>query len=238
MDLTDRQQGILRHLARYEITLRPVLDRLFYDGRRDGCEPDLQALSQQGYLASQANAIPEPTDPSTLYSYYHLTRKACRAIGASESRCRNKGGESLSRALAFLWFCVMKDRRRHRLETRELADIFGVDSTFHLVRGAPAALKLHGYHCLDQEPSGRFRVLNLYATKTSPTETLRELRKRIEEVRQVEVLEQALEAHEYGFAVLAPSVAMRDSLHRQLLEARPKLGALCLVTVAPHSWRR
>lgn len=238
MDLTARQQQILRHLARYEVSLRPVLDRLFYEGRRDGCEADLQALSHQGYLAAHPSAISEPTEPNTLYSYNHLTRKACRAIGASESRCRNKGGESLSRALAFLWFCCMKRHRRHRLEASDLADIFGAANVHETVRGTARALMLHGYHCLDREPSGRFRVLNMYATKTSPSETVRELRKRIEEVRTSEALEPALDAHEYGFAVLAPTVEMRDAVRRQLTDAQAKLGALCLVTVAPHSWRR
>lgn len=237
MDTSARQTCILRHLSRYEITLRPVLDRLFYDGRRDGCEADLLALSARGYLAAQSSAIPEPTDASTLYSYYHLTRKACRAIGASESRSRGKGGESLGRGLAFLWFCCMKSQRRHRLESGELAEIFGRPTVYETGQGRGEKLRLHGYHCLDRH-EGRFRVFNMYATKTSPAETLRELRRRVEELRKLEVIDGALDAHAYGFAVLAPTTAVRDELLRLFSNARPKLGALCQVSVAPHSWKR
>ena len=47
---------MLRHIARYALTLRPVLDSLFYQGLSNGCESDLSQLRANKLITAVENA--------------------------------------------------------------------------------------------------------------------------------------------------------------------------------------
>ena len=47
MVIPSRQQVILRHVRRYGLTLRPVLDQLFYGNLEGGCDSDLARLRER-----------------------------------------------------------------------------------------------------------------------------------------------------------------------------------------------
>ena len=104
--------AILRHVARYGITLRPVLDRLFY-GNRDGASAEQVAyLKREGLIHVVENAIGEVHTPQTRYSYYYLTTAGARQLGASPYVTRKRGGLALARNLAFLWFAMGRSTRQ------------------------------------------------------------------------------------------------------------------------------
>ena len=90
--VTPKQKAILLHIKRYGVSVRPVLDQLFYDGQLNGCDKDLSALRKMELIAAQENGVPDTKDPKTKYTYYYLTRQGTRELGISASvpECRDQ----------------------------------------------------------------------------------------------------------------------------------------------------
>lgn len=236
MVISPRQEAILRHIARYAITLRPVLDTLFYQGQPNGCEGDLSQLRALKLISVVENAVPDPADPHARYSYYQLTKAGAKRIGASEYRGKALGGQAVARYLAFLWFCCIKRPRRHRIALAQLMQIFG-DEIVTVDRDNKRDLLLPGFHCLDKTEHS-YRVLHLYAPKTSVGDTATEIRKRLREVRRLPLLDQAITDRQYGFAVLAETTQQRDSLRTHLAKSFADDPVSILVASSPGPWKR
>jgi hypothetical protein len=236
MVISPRQDAILRHIARYAVTLRPVLDQVFYDGVDGGCDSDVAVLRKEKLITAVENAIAEPTDPRARYSYYQLTKAGAKRIGASEYRGRSLGGQALARYLAFLWFCCVKRPRRHRIAAPQLAQIFG-EEVSRVGPDEKRELRLPGFHCLDKTQDS-YRVFHLYAPKTSVGDTATEIRKRLREARKLPVIAQAISDKQYAFAVLSETTAERDALRNHLAKAFADDPVSLLVACAPGPWKR
>ncbi len=236
MVITPRQEAILRHLARYALTLRPVLDAMFYDGISGACDADLAQLKSHKLISTSENSVAESANPRIHYSFYQLTKAGAKRIGASEYRGKSLGGQAAARYLAFLWFCCVKRPRRHRIGAADLMKIFGEEVT-PLGAGHKRELRLPGFHCLDKTENS-YRVLHLYAPKTSVGDTVSELRKRLREARKLPVIAQAIVDRHYGFALLAETAGERDALRSHLARAFADDPVSILVACAPGPWKR
>jgi hypothetical protein len=235
--ISPNQERILRHIARYALTLRPVLDSLFYGSQTNGCEGDLSHLREKKLVTTIENAVADSEEPRTRYSYYQLTKAGAKAIGASEYRGKAQGGQAVTRSLAFLWFCCVKKPRRHRIIGTELAEIFG-SQIFVSDGDKKPRLLLPGFHCLDKAKAS-YRVLHLYAPKTSVADTVVELNKRLRDVRQLPVVEQAIIDRQYAFAVLAETKQQQDALRLNLEKSFAHDPIKLVVTCSPGgSWRQ
>lgn len=234
--VSPRQGAILRHIARYALTVRPVLDALFYDGVPNACERDLVQLRSLKLITAVENAVADSTDPRSRFSYYQLTKSGSKSIGASEYRGKALGGQAVTRYLAFLWFCCLKRPRRHRIGVAQLIQIFG-EEILPLNSCNKRDLLLPGFHCLDKTELS-YRVLHLYAPKTSVNDTATEIRKRLREARRLPVIAQAIVDRSYGFAVLAETIEQRDALRSHLAKSFASDPTSIVVAVSPGPWRR
>ena len=106
--MQERDEKILDHIGRYRLTLRPVLDCLFFADDSSGCGNVLTRLIQQGYVQAR-QVLPRRR------CYYQLTRMGA-AGRVPESRTRPLHGQALRTWLGILWFCFMEERRRRLLE--------------------------------------------------------------------------------------------------------------------------
>jgi len=227
---------MLRHIARYALTLRPVLDSLFYQGLSNGCESDLSQLRANKLITAVENAVADPVDPHSRYSFYQLTKAGAKSIGASEYRGKALGGQAVARYLAFLWFCCIKRPRRHRIGVAQLTQIFG-EEILAESGDKKRELLLPGFHCLDKTETS-YRVLHLYAPKTSVGDTATEIRKRLREARRLAVIDQAISDGQYAIAVLAETTQQRDSLRAHLGKSFADDPVSIVVAVSPGPWKR
>lgn len=234
MVVTSKQQAILLHVARYGISLRPVLNRLFYPGSQEDCDFDLKQLREEDLLKVVPSAVPESLDPRSKYSYYHLTRKACGMVGAPDSKGKKPGGFALRRGLAILWFCCMGKNRGHRLNQSELERIFAMPERNDVQERA--AKLFSGFHCIVQG-SQSLQVHNVYATEANDRDTLSELKRRVEDARRLAAVAQAIQSKQYVFTLLVETQARRDELRNEIAKHCGTDGFVFNVVRAPASWR-
>lgn len=225
--MTPRQTAILKHISRYGLTLRPVLDRLFFNGVERGCEKDIAALRKLKMLSVVENAVPDPENEHIRLSYYLLTRPATKILGVPSTRANKPGSESFPRNLAILWFCCMRKSLSHRLEKSELAELFADENP---------PIKVPYLHCLVS--NGKHRLLNIYVPGTSVPEAKRQLKNHLEEVQEIPRIAEAIREQQYGFIVLVESAELRDVLRKELGSVFGKSRVGYFVAVAPGPWKR
>lgn len=235
-DGQSRRDAILRHIARYGLTLRPILERLYYRNHEKALDRDLDRMKEYGWISVIPNAVAEPIEPQTRYSYYQLATAGARRIGVPKSRARALGGEALTRNLAFLWYCFMTSQRRHRLNEQDLVDLYGHANVFAEAARGKEELRIRGFHCLDRN-ADRYRVLNLYAPRTTVADAVVELRKRIRDLQSISVVAEAMMAQRYGFALLTESSELRNQLREELAKAFGSQGIVFQVIQSPRSWK-
>lgn len=112
-----REEMILDHLGRYTISLKKVIDELYFDG--GNAQTTLNKLVTAELIQSVQNGL------SGNFRYYQLTSKGTKNRGIPPNRSREKEPKGLSQDLAALWFACMGDARRTRLTTTELRSLFG-----------------------------------------------------------------------------------------------------------------
>ncbi len=113
--MLDRDERILRHIGLYRVSLRGVIEELFFDG--ESSDHVLQRLQETGRIRAIKGL------PDNL-SYYQLTRPEARSRGIPKHRADSRG-ERLAEDLAVLWFSCMGPRPRPRLERKPLDKVFG-----------------------------------------------------------------------------------------------------------------
>lgn len=234
-EVSSRQLAILQHLRRYRISVRPVLDRLFYASRPDGCRADLEQLRRQSLIQVVTNAIQDATQPHVRYSYYALLPAGAMLLGLPRPRASRVGSDALTRHLAHLYYCCFSRRRRHRLLDDELRRLFQLDSA---APSAPlaASLAIPGFHCLERQ-GDRFIVQQLYSPNTSATDILIQIRRRIQNAEEHPLLRDALRAHLYGIVVLTASRELQAEVRRLLDQEYRGSGMSLTVSLAPGSWQ-
>lgn len=180
----DRTEAILRHVARYRVSVRPVVERLFFQSR------DSKNALEQLRRDSLIDVVPRALKNNQ--SYYHLTTEGAKAIGAPASLAAPPGGAALGRDLKILYFCNMATSLRERVPDTDLQELFQPDES-------PT-----GDHCLARRGDGMclFRV---YVPTTDPASALRQIRDLTRDVRQHPVLSRWRETDMYALAVLVES---------------------------------
>ncbi len=133
-----KQDLILRHIATFQVTLRPVLDRLFFDGKPNGCKNAVATLITKGLIESASR-----DDRVALhggFSYYYLTQAGVLRAEWEQSKSRlnipGKGGV-LESCLPLLWHCAMGEYRRYRAEPQDVARFLDIEPPHNAL------------HCLD-----------------------------------------------------------------------------------------
>jgi hypothetical protein len=121
---------ILHHIGRYTVTLRRVLQLLFFDG--GSAEGSLKRLERMGYIQRIERQL------SGNFSYYQLKKKGASVINVSENKAKPKELKGLAQDLAALWFCCMGDRPRKRLSDPELRSLFGAPKGGNVIHAAQA----------------------------------------------------------------------------------------------------
>jgi len=128
--MEDVDLRILHHIGRYTITLRRVLQVVFFDG--GSAEGALKRLERLGYIQRVERQLPGN------FSYYQLKKKGAAVINVSENKAKPKEAKGLAQDLAALWFSCMGDRRRKRLLDSELRSLFGAPKGGNVIHVAQA----------------------------------------------------------------------------------------------------
>lgn len=191
-----RDRKILQHIGLYRISLRPVLERLFFDGRSSGNV--VQRLRDAGHIALAKL-------PGRV-SYYRLSGKGAELLQLPRSRAVAFGAQALQTHLALLWFCCMGDGRRFRTNAEELSKLFPEDPP-------------KGDHCA--EPGERIRLYQVYVPgpDTPVRRIIREVRKRFYAARLDTQLSRWIDGRLYSFAILVDSDERRKAVRAALKKA-------------------
>ena len=99
MPLTERDEEILKHVARYRLTTTEALRRLFFPDAKPGGEKNVLRRLTGEYL-----------QPQPLYGkrvYYQLTPAAAKTLGETEESATPFGPQALVRLYGVLAFCCL-----------------------------------------------------------------------------------------------------------------------------------
>lgn len=209
--MQSRDQLILDHIGRYRLSLRPVLDHLFFTGDSSGCGNVLNRLMRDNYIRAR-EGLPKRR------RYYQLTRRGAEGRVPLD-RCRLLRGQTLRSCLGILWFCCMTDGARRRLEIHELERIFDPPPT--------------GPHCGERGQVNRIYRVRVVGTKTRPNTLVQSLRQLIREAHATPKLGAWLQNRNYGFAVLAERKERVEQLGRVINRARLNEHAHILTAEVP-----
>ena len=197
-----RDEKILKHVALYRLSIRAVIEHLFFDGKSSD---DVIAR-----LVNEEKCLQVAKLPNRI-SYYYLSVTAARKRGVKESRAQGGQARSLRRSLAVLWFCCMTPTNRHRIERNTLTKLFGR----HNGLGIP--------HCW--EPIGeKGRLIHRIYTpgpNTPDDDVVRTLRKDAESTIAHPQLAPLVLAHLYVFAVLVEHPQRLEKIRETLDRAAP-----------------
>lgn len=194
--MEERDRKILQHIGLYRISLRPVLERLFFGERSSGNV--LQRLRDDGYIL--AGKLPGRV------SYYRLSPKGTEVLELPMSRAAAFGAQALQTHLAILWFCCMGEKRRFRTDAAGLRKLFPENPP-------------KGDHCA--EHGERMRLYQVYVPgpDTPVRRIVREVRQRFYEARLGAQLNRWIDARLYGFAVLVDFDERRKAVRTALKNA-------------------
>lgn len=230
--VNSKQQQILQHVARYGLSLRPVLDRLYFEGFENGSQNALADLRKQNLLKVTENAVANEWNPRVRYSYYTLTRKATALLGVSDNLGKERGPEVVAKDLAILWFCTMRISRSHKLESNEVAELLGTESSRGKT-GDSATAK--GVYCLSHKD--HFRLFSTYVPRTTVGVMISELRKRISQARKVQILDMAMKSRQFGFLVLVETRELKEQLFEETRKLASEQKVKILVNHSPGPWK-
>ena len=188
VELQPRDYRILRHVARYRLTIREALRRHILGGTDPGSL--LQRLRRGGYLKERTGneGFPERV------SYYQLTEAGASAVGASPNFSKRIGARVLHECLALLWVGCLEPRRRVRLVRPEVERLLAAELS--------PPLKAYP-HCLDL--GGKRRVLlQAYVPKpgANPNGVVQGVEKRLRKSRTQPDLAFPMREKDYGVLVL------------------------------------
>src|SRR5277367_6841646 len=99
--MPERDDQILNHIGRYTVSIRAVIQKLFFEGK--DCDHVINRLQAE----ERIQAIPVPGNLSA----YQLTLKEGRARGLEYRGRAAVTATTLNWHLATLWFCCMTGNR-------------------------------------------------------------------------------------------------------------------------------
>jgi len=200
-DVLARDDEVLKHIGLYRVSLRAVIEDLYFDGRT--CDHVIQRLLDEGRISAFSGL------PGSL-SYYQLTLSEARRRLLPDDRTRPHKPAALRRALAVLWYCCTAQQRRLRLERHQLGTLFGRGGGF----GRP--------HVAELASDNSSRVYRVFAPGDGALDgrLVKTLRREAAAAAAHARLGAWVQAGTFGFAVLVPSEGRRRRL-AVLLERLP-----------------
>jgi hypothetical protein len=114
--MNERDEQILNHIGRYTVSIRAVVERLFFAGK------DSDHVINRLLTEERIQAIPLPQNLSA----YQLTLSEARQRGMEHRGRPNTTVNTLPIHLATLWFCCMAGHTRKRLSEREVKEAFEI----------------------------------------------------------------------------------------------------------------
>ncbi len=195
---TDRDEKILKHIGRYGLTLRAVVEHLFFDGREKACDAVLNRLVKDGLIMSRCGL------PGGL-NYYQLSKSETSGRDASPYVAREKKSGALRRAVQVLWFCCMANHDRSRIDGRQIEKQFG------MARG------IRKPHCRETRNETPF-LYRIYTPGPGSRDDylLKVLRGDWVTAEQHPVLGEWLRTGSYRFAVLTEVSRRKEKIQRAL----------------------
>ena len=106
---TDRENQILDHIGTFWFSLRPIVQRLYFD-KPSAVGNVVTDLKNEKLIRL------EKLSSSGSYKYLQLTKKGADRRGFSGNRARNLKAAKFNERLAILWYCCAGDKRRHLVD--------------------------------------------------------------------------------------------------------------------------
>lgn len=215
--MLDRDERILKHIGLYRVSLRGVIEELFFAG--ESCDHVIERLLADGRIKVIKHGLPDNL------SYYQLVERELRARGMPKHRADPRG-DRLEEDLAVLWFSCMGPKPRPRIERNPLKQVFGRGPGM----GSP--------HCREKVSADQQVVyrIRLAGPETDDGRLLRDIEFGIESGLTHPLLAPYILEKLYGFTILVDNPDRVERLSR-LLKERKQLGALIQIEEVPGKLR-
>jgi hypothetical protein len=200
--MNDRDDKISKHIGRHGVSLRVVIEKLFFDWAT--CDHVVNRMMKEGRIVSESGL------PGGL-NCYRLSLSEARSRGVPEHRARPKKGAALREALQVLWFCCMSDKKRSRLERLQISKNFGNG------RGSGKP------HCAEDH-DGKLIVYRIHAPGPNSRDEylLKSIRGEYESAMERAEIRKWIESGTFGFAVLVETPERRERLRRMIQKHGPQ----------------
>ena len=131
---SDRDHKILMHIGMHGLSIRPVIEKRFFDG--GNCDNVLQRLQKEKRIVARKNVL------LSKRSYYQLTPSEHQRLGLGGKKYTpiRKDGGGLDHRLAVLWSCNMRSPEMHLARKEEVAECmpnFDVDDDDYCILKNP-----------------------------------------------------------------------------------------------------
>lgn len=218
--MTERDEKILAHVGLYTLSIRPVIERLFFEGA--SCDNVISRLLRERAL--QANGGERASRLPGGISYYQITIPSARRLGFPTHRALRRQAAGLRRDIPVLSFCTMTEKKRRRIEHYELEDLFGAGEQLGRGFGIPHAVEVE---------TGSSAVLRLYTPSTIEDRTsVRTFRNDSQIMMSHGKIASWVKRGSYRFVVLVDSVSRRDRLADQFSRIED-IAVQCTIDTAP-----
>ena len=205
--MNDLEEQIVRHVGRYGISTKAVIERLFHGARPLTA---VNRLVMDGCLAEHPGKNGIPT-------YYQISLKEAVRLGFPKDRARTDKSEKLFVYTSILWFCCMTTHERKLLEREELRQILP------LVGGSGFGM-MHAAHKGDDAQSTIYR-LYVVQQQVRNEDFAKLIRKDAKAVRKFPALAEWADNGTYQFAILLNDAnrirRLRDLIYKAPL---PQVG--------------
>jgi hypothetical protein len=199
--MLERDENILKHIGKYGLSTRAVLEKIFFGGAT--CDHVINRLTKEKRVVSS------PSIPGGL-CYYRLSLLEARARCVPEHRAKPKRGAALRQALQVLWFCCMSEKARSLLGRKKVGETFGNGNG----SGKP--------HCAEVEGDQSI-VYRVYAPGPNSRDDylLKTLKSDTEKGMERPELRSWIEARSFAFAVLVETPERKERLKRLISRTGP-----------------
>jgi hypothetical protein len=215
--MPETDELILDHLGRYVISIRSVIEHLFFGG--GSCGSTLTRLADRQLIQRVTKSF------EGGYSYYQLTPKGAKSRGLPPNRGLPKNETAIAQNLAALWFACRAEVPRLRLNDDELNTLFGAPEGGNTIHVAQSGI----------EPTV-FRLFVPGEGTSVKQNYVRALKKSASDVMENKNLLPWIERGTYRFAVLVHSEVRKENLDRLLAsEAFPKLTVQIEIAPTPST---
>ncbi len=218
--LVDRDYEILEHIARYRLTTREVLHRLFFtDSEVNAVTKVTSRLVENRFL--------NRFDLHSGKSYFVFAPNSARLLGISLKKTNALGPQALVQNYGILQFCCLSEHPRERLLVQELAQRFTDLRGKHLRAGS---------FYIDSQ-SGETRLASIRVDHGGPSaHVVRKCRGDLESIVSNKAIAGLINEQRFMFAIITANEQkvsdIQEALKRQTwpvqfrVEAVPDLGPL------------